>query len=159
MKALHIAICFIALQGFAAAAHFDFGWGLGVKGGFPTTDLLNSNRTTATVHQQGDYIIGPTAEVRIPFGFAFEADGLYRGTNYQVANTASGVTAINSTSWEIPYIAKFRFPIPLIKPFIGAGGAYRTFNDLPAGVTPTHNGFVATGGIELRVNRVRISAE
>jgi hypothetical protein len=160
MRALNIGIALVVLQGFAAAQHFDFGWGLGVKGGVPTTDLLNSNGgTTATLHQHDNYIIGPVGEVRIPFGFALEVDGLYRGTNYTLTNTPTGVTSIDSSSWEVPYLAKFRFPIPLLKPFLAGGGAYRTFNGLPAGVTPSHNAFVAAGGLELRISRVRLSAE
>ena len=87
MRAFDICVALIVLHGFAAAQHFDFGWGLGVKGGVPTTDQLTSNRgTTATLHQNDNYIVGPVAEVRIPFGFAVEVDGLYRGTNYTVTN-------------------------------------------------------------------------
>jgi len=160
MKAFDIWVALIVLHGFAAAQHFDFGWGLGVKGGVPTTDLLTSNRgTTATLHQKDNYIIGPVGEVRIPFGFAVEVDGLYRGTNYTVTNAPVGITSIDSSLWEVPYLAKFRFPIPLVKPFLAGGGAYRTFNGLPAGVTASHNGFVAAGGLELRISRVRLSAE
>jgi len=160
MRAFDIGVALIVLQGFVAAQHFDFGWGLGVKGGVPTTDLLTSNLgTTATLHQQGNYIVGPVGEVRIPFGFALEVDGLYHGTNYTVTNAPTGVTSIDSSSWEIPYLAKFRLPIPLLKPFLAGGGAYRTFNGLPAGVTPSHSAFVAAGGLELRISRVRLSAE
>ncbi len=160
MKALNIGVALIALHGLASAQHFDFGWGLGVKGGFPPTNLLNSNYTTnAVLHQNDNYIIGPVGEVRIPFGFAFEVDGLYRGTNYMVTNASTGVTSIDASSWEIPYLAKFRFPIPLLKPFLSGGGAYRTFNGLPAGVTPSHNAFVGAGGFELRISRVRLSVE
>jgi len=160
MKAFYIGVGLIVLHGFAAAQHVDFGWGLGVKGGIPTTDLLTSNRgVTATLQQENNYIVGPVAEVRIPFGFALELDGLYRGTNYTVSNAPTGSTSIDSSSWEVPYLAKFRFPIPLLKPFLAGGGAYRTFNGLPAGVTASHNAFVAAGGLELRVSKVRLSAE
>jgi hypothetical protein len=93
--------------------------------------------------QQDNYIIGPVVELRLPFGFAFETGGLYRGTQYHVANASNLPTAIQSSSWEIPYLGKFRFPIPLLKPFVVAGGAYRTFDDLPPGVTASHNGAVA----------------
>ena len=137
MKAFNICFALTLLQGFAAAQHFDFGWGLGVKGGIPTTDLLKSNfGSTATLHQQDNYLIGPVGELRIPFGFALEVDGLYRGTNYVVTNTSTGTASIDSSSWEVPYLAKFRFPIPLLKPFLAGGGAYRTFNGLPAGMSP-----------------------
>ena len=133
-----ITLALFLLPGSLPAQHLDFGFGIGVKGGFPFTDLLSRNlpSSTATLSQEGNYIVGPVAEVRIPFGFAFEVDGLYRGTNYDIVNAPGGVTAIKSSSWEMPYLAKFRFPIPILKPFIAAGGAYRIFNDLPPGVTP-----------------------
>ena len=147
--------------GLASAAHLDFGAGVGVKGGYPFTDLLRAaDVITGPKLTQGDnYIVGPVVELRLPFGFAFEADGLYRATNYQVANGGNLPSAIKSSSWEIPYMAKFRFPIPLLKPFLVAGGAYRTFNDLPSGITATHNGVVAGGGLELRLGKLRFSGE
>jgi len=115
--------------------------------------------TAPQLTQNDNYIVGPVVELRLPFGFAVEADGLYRATNYDVTNSGAVPSAIKSSSWEIPYMAKFRFPIPLLKPFLVAGGAYRTFNDLPAGVTPTNNGVVAGGGLELRLGRFRFSGE
>lgn len=152
------AVMFFLSAGLLPAQHFGFG--IGVKGGFPFTDLVEAVTSSPTSLSQGNnYLVGPFAELRIPFGFAIEVDGLYRGTNYQVANTQSGLTAIKSSSWEIPYLAKFRFPIPLLKPFISIGGAYRSFNDLPPGVTATHNAFVAGGGLELKVSKLRLSGE
>jgi Outer membrane protein beta-barrel domain len=145
-----------------ALAKFGFGFGLGVKGGVPFTDLLEATGTingmAATgVSTSNNYLIGPVAELRIPLGFAFEVDGIYRHTDY----TLTGPVPLTgtATSWEIPYLAKFRFPIPLLKPFISAGGAYRTFNNLPTNTTPTHNAFVVGGGLELRISRLRLSGE
>jgi len=145
--------------GLAAGAHLDFGVGAGVKGGWPFTDLLRAAGVTPGLSRSDNYIVGPVVELRLPFGFAFEADGLYRGSQYHLAKADNLPTAINSSSWEVPYLGKFRFPIPLIKPFVVAGGAYRTFNDLPPGVTATHNGVVAGAGIELRIRKFRLSGE
>ena len=144
--------------GLASAAHLDFGLGVGVKGGFPFTDLFTA-AAGVSISQGDNYIVGPVAELRLPFGFAIEGDGLYRSSSYQLAMTGSVPTAVKSSSWEVPYLAKFRFPIPLLKPFVLAGGAYRTFNDLPSGVTVSHNAFVAGGGLELRIARLRLSGE
>jgi hypothetical protein len=151
------AVALFLSAGVLPAQHFGFG--LGVKAGVPFTDLLKAGVGTGSLSQESNYLVGPFAELRIPFGFAVEVDGLYRGTQYTVANSANGVTAINSSSWEIPYLAKFRFPIPLLKPFVEAGGAYRHFNNLPPGVTATHNAFVAGGGLELKISKLRISGE
>ena len=149
-----------AASGFAQ--HLDFGFGFGVKGGAGFTQVLQAtgtiNGSNVFLNKSDDYIVGPVAELRIPFGFALEVDGLYRGTEYTA--TTNGVpTKINAQAWELPYLAKFRFPIPLLKPFISAGGAYRTFTNLNNNITPTHNAFVAAGGLELRISKLRLSGE
>jgi hypothetical protein len=161
MKIWFATAALVVSQGFLLAQHLDFGFGVGVKGGFPVTDLIKTGAVTSPpVLSSGDnYIAGPVGEVRFPFGFAIEGNALYRGTNYHLTNAGNLPTVIKSNSWEFPYLAKFRFPIPLIKPFVSAGGAYRIFIDLPPNVTPTHNAFVAAGGLELRISRMRLSAE
>jgi hypothetical protein len=161
--ALRTAFILLALGGSAFTQHLDFGFDFGVKGGVPFTDLLENtgtiNVSNATVRRSNDYLVGPVIELRIPFGFAFEVDGIYRNAEYRVT-TNDIVTRLNANAWEIPYLAKFRFPIPLLKPFISGGGAYRTFTSLPNNVvTPTHNGVVLAGGLELRISKLRISGE
>src|SRR5262249_41815413 len=135
-----------------------FGAGLGVKGGIPSSDLLEVTGAISgappVLTRDNNYLVGPVAELRIPFGFAFEVDGLYRGTEYHLTNAGSLPPTIHSASWEIPYLGKFRFPIPLLKPFIVVGGAYRTFTDLPSNFNVSHNAFVAGGGLELHIKRL-----
>jgi hypothetical protein len=155
---IRLAVVAVALmEGSLFAQHLDFGFGAGVKGGLGFTDVLEAEG--APLSNGDNYIVGPVVEVRLPFGFAVEADGLYHGASYHLANAGGLPAAIKSSSWELPYLAKFRFPIPLVKPFVVAGGAYRIFNDLPPNVIPTHNAFVAGGGLELRVRKLRLSAE
>lgn len=172
MTAVSKAAClFLGFAGSIFAQHLDVGFGFGVKGGVPFTDVLEatqgginqgvslSNPSIVSVKRSDDYLIGPVAELRIPFGFAIEVDGLYRGAEYHLT-TNDITTTLDAHSWEIPYLAKFRFPIPLLKPFISAGGAYRSFTDLPTDiVTPTHNAFVVAGGLELRISKLRLSGE
>jgi Outer membrane protein beta-barrel domain len=153
---------YLALASSALAQHLDFGFDFGVKGGTSFTNLLQTTGTidssNLVLKKSNDYIVGPVVELRIPFGFAIEVDGLYRGTEYTLTN--SGVrSTINAQAWEIPYLAKFRFPIPLLKPFISAGGAYRSFTDLPNSITATQNAFVLGGGLELRISKLRLSGE
>src|SRR5262245_8671590 len=102
-------VLFLAF-GMASAAPLDFGVGVGVKGGFPFTDLLKLEVPGASLSEDDNYIVGPVVELRLPFGFAFEVNGLYRGTSYTVVNGGTLVPmTIKSSSWEIPYLAKFRF--------------------------------------------------
>src|SRR4051812_24503159 len=95
------------------AQHLDSGFDAGVKGGFPFTDFVSAavNGTlTTNIGRSSDYIVGPVAEVRIPFGFAVEVDALYRNSDYHVTTTSGGITSTydaNAHSWEIPYLAKF----------------------------------------------------
>jgi hypothetical protein len=159
-----ISKAFLAVVAFSSsisAQHLDFGFGFGVKGGVPFTDVIETTTsiTVPTVlNRSSDYIVGPVAELRIPFGFALEVDGLYHKSQYNA--TSGGLTTQqDASSWEIPYLAKFQFPIPLLKPFISGGGAYRTFTDLSNGIAPAHNAFVLGGGLELRISRLRLSAE
>ncbi len=144
------------------AQHLDFGFDFGVKGGVPFTDVLETagviTPANTSLKQSQSYLIGPVAELRIPFGFAFEVDGIYRSAESHLS-TNDITTALNANAWEFPYLAKFRFPIPLLKPFVSAGGAYRTFTDLPSNVTPNHNAFVLGGGLELRIRKLRLSGE
>jgi hypothetical protein len=159
MRVLGFAL--LALFSISAEAQ-KFGAGIGVKGGFPFTDLIDTTSLAPpgfSLNQNNNYLVGPAAEIRIPFGFAFEVDGLYRGTQYHIANGGTLPTSFNSASWEVPYLGKFRFPIPLLKPFVVAGGAWRTFTDLPSNVSVSHNAFVAGGGLELRISRLRLSGE
>jgi hypothetical protein len=142
------------------AQHLDFGFGVGVKGGPPFLDLVELvGNATGRLTARDNYVVGPVVELRLPFGFAIEADGLYRGTKYRVVDNANVTTEIDCTSWEIPYLAKFRFPIPLLKPFVSAGGAYRVFSSLPPEVGSSHNGIVGGAGLELRIKRLRLSTE
>jgi hypothetical protein len=145
-----------------AKAQFGFGYGIGVKGGFPFTDQLTSTSIggvpAPSLSSSDNYIVGPAAELRIPLGFAVEVDGLYRKSEY-TSLLGTTTTKINASAWEIPYLAKWRFPIPLLKPFISGGGTYRSFTDLPSNIGFSHNGWVGGLGLELRIARLRISAE
>jgi hypothetical protein len=156
-----IALVLLAVPGLMLGQHLDFGFGFGVKGGVPITDIFETTgiiTSPASLTRSNDYLVGPVVELRLPFGFALEADGIYRSAEYNL--TSPNVNArLNASAWELPYLAKFRFPIPLLKPFVSAGGAYRTFTDLPANITPAHNAFVIAGGLELRIRRVRLSGE
>jgi hypothetical protein len=157
-----IAFAFLVFSSSIFAQHLDFGFDFGVKGGVPFTDVLEAagiiNGPNIILTRSSDYLIGPVAELRVPFGFALEVDGLYRGTEYHLT-TNNITTTVPAHAWEIPYLAKFRFPIPLLKPFVSAGGAYRSFTDLPTNITPAHNAFVLGGGLELRIKKLRLSGE
>jgi len=175
-------VIFLAGAPLALAQPFTFG----VKGGVPLTDFLSATSTGNLGYftTTNRYIVGPTAELRLPFGLGVEFDALYRHLNY--SNTANAVDVlINSSTtsgaWEFPLLAKYRFPSKLVRPYVEAGFAWNTLSGLtqtitqtviPTSVTTTsstsspaelrHNtvsGFVAGVGIDIHVLFLHISPE
>ena len=170
----------------AAAQPFTFGF----KVGTPANDVLDtvqgSNFNFHTYTNR--YLVGPTAELRLPFGLGVEFDALYRHYNFQTSGTLppnGGIPPITTTvtgnastgAWEFPLLAKYRFPFPIVRPFVDAGVAWdrlqgftQTVSVLsstpltaPSGfnqpVRNTTTGFVIGGGLEIHVPFVRISPE
>lgn len=88
------------------------------------------------------YIVGPSVEVRLPRGFAVEADALYQrvGTNFTSASILSGTNLVSSypyaTSnvsravgnvWQFPLTGKYYFNrSSKFQPFVGLGPELRT---------------------------------
>lgn len=142
-----------------------FGFNAGIKGGIPFTDFLKSagfidGVPFTSVSRTNNFLVGPVVELTIPFGFAIELDGLYhRAESTANLPSPSVPVDIKANAWELPYLAKFRFPIPLLKPFILGGGAYRTFTDLSPNVSAAKNGLVLGGGVELKIKKLRLSGE
>ena len=103
----------------------------GVKGGIP---LIAPNTWN---DESRPYIIGPSVEVRLPAGFAIEADALYRriGNSFAysfITGTATGsyTSRVRGNSWEFPLLAKYYFHFKQSgwQPFVGTGYAFRTIH-------------------------------
>ena len=146
-------------------------------------DAVNGQNLTASAYTNR-YIIGPTAELRLPFGLGVEFDVLYRRFGYSSSGLLAGITSTitnkttTGSAWEFPLLAKYRFKGKLVRPFVSAGVAWDKLSGLTqdvhtivAGVTnstsgtPTelHNdttrGFVMGGGVEVKALVIRISPE
>lgn len=140
---------------------------VGVKGGVPFTDAFSGDTygTSPNIFSSapGDtgYIIGAMGEVHLILGLSVEADALYRPldltTRAEVPN-ATLAADHSYSSWEFPILGKWRFPFPLVKPYVEAGPSFRTVGG-QAGNYLSNSGFTAGLGIELRVARVRIGPE
>jgi hypothetical protein len=173
---------------FSSAAVFaqPVSFGFGVKGGLPLTDFINTvsgSRTTVS-SVTNRYIVGPTVELRLPFGFGVEANALYRHFSYN--STASLVDVLStlrttSNNWEFPLLLKKRFGgVGPVRPFVDAGvnfnkitGLSQTVSNLvfPNRLTTTSDsnpaelkndftaGFTMGGGVEIHLLLVRISPE
>ena len=160
---------------------------IGVKGGVSLTDPF-ADRTysyvTGTIRQpfgppiveaqttrvfggSRSFILGPTLEVELPFGLAVEADALYRPMDLKAQQTTSlgnfvlpGSTTLLTRidAWEFPILAKYRLPLPLMKPYVEAGPSFRaTSASLAQHMSGV--GFSAGIGVESHIGPLRIAPE
>jgi outer membrane protein with beta-barrel domain len=116
----------------------------GIKAGVPLTDFLNATQggidgdffTYKSPTQR--YIIGATAELRLPRGFSVEVDALYRHLSYHAYNPivpGSDTSDTTGSNWEFPLPLKYRFRFPLVRPFLDGGVAWDTLTGLRQTVT------------------------
>jgi opacity protein-like surface antigen len=170
---------------FTTAAAFSQPIGFGIKGGMPMTDFVNAassgrfNASTVT----NRYIVGPTVELRLPFGLGIEADVLYRHFSYRsngLASVGSSIAADTSTgAWEFPLLAKYRFKGKLVRPYVDAGvswdklsGVTQAVKSIVNNVTTTSTssnpfelrndvtrGFVMGAGLDIKLLVLHVSPE
>jgi hypothetical protein len=154
----------------------------GLKLGVPLTDFFNTvQNVSASVPNR--YIVGGTAELRLPAGLSIEGDVLYRHLNYtDRIFTSPALTSTDRTtasSWEFPLLLKFKLPSRIVRPYVDAGVAWDTLSGISDTitqiVTPTSStsntskpsslanntvmGFVIGGGIDVHALVIHISPE
>ena len=132
---------------------------VGVKAGLPFTDAFNNftSGSYSSFSNSKNYIVGPTAELHLPLGLSVQGDALYRPLSF-AANRPNLVQSTDFSSWEFPILAKYRFPFPLVKPYVEAGPSFRTIGGQFGG-NFSNSGFTAGVGVELRLARFRIGPE
>lgn len=165
---------FFALFLIAAGCSFAQSVGFGVKVGAPLTDALNAANGNGTLTNNAiRFTIGPMVELRLPFGVGVEADLLYKRVNgvYAQPGVSAGVTA---NSFEIPVLLKYRFPFPIVKPYVEAGPSFRKFanvnhllsclgtcagSSIQFASDKSGPGLTFGAGVEFKVLLIRISPE
>lgn len=157
----------------AAAPLFAQTLQFGVKAGIPVTDFFDT-ATSGQISYSSltrRYTVGPTAELRLPFGLGIEVDALYKRFEYE--HTEDGATSgARGNFWEFPLLLKVRAPGALARPYLAGGFSFRTIQGLtefgvdllPGGDPPelrdnSTRGVVVAGGLEIRAPFVRISPE
>jgi opacity protein-like surface antigen len=158
------------------------GVSIGVKGGVPITDAVDTARgvSSSYVTNTKRYLIGPTIEFHLPARFSIEVDALYKRIGYQY--DAVGPFVYSKTvanSWEFPLLAKFEIIPGPVRPFVDAGVSVRhlggikqirqtisgaTLNTVELNNATEFNkrndvGFTAGFGVAFKMGRVRISPE
>ncbi|MBZ5611613.1 MAG: PorT family protein [Acidobacteriia bacterium] len=141
---------------------------IGIKGGVPLSDAFSNHTTPGIdtfVHSFTDsknYVIGPFAELRLPFGFAVEADALYRPldltTDFTLVPQPPARSAFNISSWEFPILGKYHiFHAPVINPYVEAGPIFRATGSKASYLS--NAGFAIGGGVDVKILRVRFTPE
>jgi opacity protein-like surface antigen len=149
---------------FAAPGYSQF-LSFGVKGGIPLTDPLEttSSGSVGATHSVRRYIVGPSVEIRLPFGLSFEADALYRRLGFDTSGTISGIPFTSHTTgndWQFPILGKYEFGGPIIRPFIDAGVTYRNVSMSNVSIgNPNSAGFTIGGGLAFKLLFIRLSPE
>jgi opacity protein-like surface antigen len=147
--------------------------GLGVKGGVPFTDVLETSRSFGSQTFQAKtnrYTVGPTLEIRLPFGLSVEFDALYKRFEQNGSSVTGGTVAKTGSSWEFPLLGKYHFGQAFTKPYVEAGISFKhlsgyllPFRSLPAppAVQPigstTRAGLAVGAGVEFQLHFLRIS--
>ena len=152
----------------------------GVRAGMPLNNFLDAAKSQQFAFNSttNRYIVGPTAELHLPFGLGVEFDILYRRFDYNGSGTLAGVVTSNSAAgnaWEFPLLAKYLFPTKMVHPYVDAGVAWdtlsglkqaitrnslTTFTSSPAELSTTATrGFVMGAGLSVKVLRLSISPE
>ncbi len=157
----------------------------GVKAGVPLNEFLDAAKSQqfAFTANTNRYIVGPTAELHLPFGLGVEFDILYRRFDYNGSGTLAGIVTSSSATgnaWEFPLLAKYRFPMKVVHPYVDAGVAWDTLSGLKQAITsivaPNHTtttttstpaelnttatrGFVMGAGLSVKVLVIHVSPE
>ena len=159
----------------------------GIKAGVPVTDFLTATENGGYAVSTQRYIVGGVAELRLPLGLGVEFDALYRRLHYDgvivyVVPFTGLSYLINSKTtsgnWELPLLLKYRFHLPVVRPYVDAGVAWDTLTGIkqtasafyPPQITSVTSsppqlkqngtvGFVAGGGVDIHATFLHISPE
>ena len=127
---------------FAAVSGWAQPFSFGVRAGVPLNNFLDAAQSQQFAFNAATnrYIVGPTAELHLPFGLGVEVDVLYRHFNYNgVSSFIALITKSRTTAnaWEFPLLAKYRFPLKAVHPYVDAGVAWDKLSGLTQTVTST----------------------
>jgi hypothetical protein len=95
-------------------------------------------------------LLGGVAEWSFAGPLSIEADGLYRRLHEH-----DPFSSFSVVTWEFPVLAKYRFRLSHLTPFVEAGPSFRATGNLND-IHPSHYGFSAGVGVERQAGRLRI---
>jgi hypothetical protein len=160
---------------------------VGVKAGAPLTDAFSTS--TDFSHGTRRYVVGGTAEVRLPFRLSIELDALYRriGFDYSFKSLDLGYFSSRTTAdqWDFPLLAKYEILRGRVRPMVDAGPVlrhlsgidetsnyltfYPSFTTAVSGSTQSNNsvylrnrnspGFSVSGGVSFKWRPLKVCPE
>ncbi len=164
----------VALLCLATAASAQWPVSIGVKGGVALTDAFENTNFLygdfypygeITIHNYSDskdYLVGPFVDLRLPLGLGVEADALYRSLHLATVYAFAGGTPVpdlqRDNTWEFPILAKYRFKLPIARPYVDAGPSFRTSRSISQ-TTLSNPGIAAGAGVDVKALLLHISPE
>lgn len=147
----------------------------GLKAGLPVTETFRTG-SLPNLRYLSDtkrYTLGPTVEVKLPFGLGVELDALYKRLDYETSAFDNPVSQTRTTanSWEFPLLLKYRFEKKgVVQPFLDTGASFHHISGLKqVGTLATagpsefrrsfNGGWVLGGGLDIHAILIRISPE
>jgi hypothetical protein len=133
--------------------------GVGVRGGFPFGDAFESLRTgNLTLEGKNRFVVGPTLEVRLPLGFGFNFDILYRGYRFPSSTAGGGETSsVTGRQWEFPLMVRYHFPMVMVRPFIAGGPVWQKLSGLNS--TSNATGVAFGTGLDIKIPLLHLTPE
>jgi hypothetical protein len=102
-------------------------------------------------------------ELNLPLHLSVEADALYRPLS--LASYISLDNGVNTAvarsrviTWEFPLLVKYKFPFPVVKPFVELGPSFRAAGNMN-GTSPSGYGVTLGGGVEAHLLRLKIAPQ
>lgn len=156
-----VAICssLIVSSSIARAQPFSFGV---VAGASLTEDFQSQTNGQILAYSiPKRWIVGAMVEARLPLHLSLELDGLYHELQFANAfiepnGTLNSISPSPVVTWEFPLLAKYRFSLPVAKPFVEAGPSFRSAGNLN-GTAPSSNGVAFGAGVETRLWKLSIA--
>jgi hypothetical protein len=140
----------LALLSLLAAPALSEHLHLGLKGGAPLNDLVESGGSISSLSSR--WTLGPMIDLDLPFGLGIEFNALYRRTGYRDAQDHT------AGSWDFPLLLKYKFPGVVARPYISGGWVYRNIGDIPR-LAAGSNGVAFAGGLQISVPVIRLTPE
>jgi hypothetical protein len=125
----------------------------------PQFSLLNPSVPSFHSGSQS-YVIGPLVEYAFTHRFSVEANGINKllhatGSDVGPDGSFRATSTFPVVTWQFPILAKYRFAVDGVRPFVELGPSVRTAGNLN-GTKPSNHGISTGAGFEVYWHGVRI---